>query len=351
MKKSISVLLMMLLVMTMAACGSTQQPAGGGDDTQGNNASADPVVNLTLGTTSAAEDLQTKALEKFAELAKEKSGGSILISVFPASQLGDATTEMESVIAGGQDMFMESELTYLNNYGIEELGAESFGPVATRERIITASNSEWLEECRETFRQNNGVVTVGYNFYRQPIVMATQKEMNTLDDFKGYKLRVVPSESTLASYSALGFNPTSVAYNEVYLSLSQGVIEGTIGALDAMYTMKFYEVAPYILKLGVSTTNMACWINEAKWNTLTENQQNILKETCAEAGDWYSQENEIMIEEYIEEMEAQGAQVKEASDELWAQCFEIWEEAAKEFEAEGKMPVGSYDKLDEAANG
>ena len=132
MKKILALVLALVMVFAMTACGAkTEAPAG---DTP----ASDPVVKLTLGTTSAAEDLQTKALEKFAELAKEKSGGSIQISVFPASQLGDAVTEMESVIAGGQDMFMESELTYLNNYGIKELGAESFGPVATREKIKTA---------------------------------------------------------------------------------------------------------------------------------------------------------------------------------------------------------------------
>lgn len=341
MKKFTSLLLCAVFLLSLAACG--QSPAGG-------PTSNEPKLTLSLGTTSAADDLQTKALERFAKNVSEKTNGNITINVLPASQLGDAVTEMESMISGGQDMFCEAELTYMYNYGIEACAVECFGVVDTTEAITKFSGSDTAKELREDFRKLNGIVTVGYNFYRQPIVMATKMPLATMDDFAGVKLRVVPSEATIAAYEALGFSPTSVAYSEVYLSLSQGVIEGTIAPLDAMYTMKFYEQAPYILKLGTAVTNVAIWMNEAKYNQLSDSQKQIIAECCAEAGDWYTQENTTVVDGYVAAMEAAGAVVAEPSAELLAQCSQRWSELAKQYEADGKVPAGSYDKLYSAAH-
>lgn len=345
MKKLISLLLCATFLLSLAACSqspASESSAPGASEPAPVN---EPKLTLSLGTTSAADDLQTKALERFAENVSEKTGGNITINVLPASQLGDAVTEMESMISGGQDMFCEAELTYMYNYGVEACAAENFGIVDTPEALAKFSASDEANELREQFRELNGIVTVGYNFYRQPIVMATQMPLATLEDFAGVKLRVVPSEATIASYEAIGFSPTSVAYSEVYLSLSQGVIEGTIAPLDAMYTMKFYEQAPYILKLGTAVTNVAVWMNEAKYSQLSDNQKQIIAECCAEAGDWYTQQNTEVVNGYVASMEAAGAVIAEPSDELVAQCSERWSELAKQYEADGKLPAGSYDKL------
>lgn len=90
----ISALLSMALVTSMLM--------GCGSDTSKNTAASDPSVStdlesydfsqdekvvLTAGGIQSAEDTVTLAMEKMAELASEKSGGTIQISVSPAAQL------------------------------------------------------------------------------------------------------------------------------------------------------------------------------------------------------------------------------------------------------------------------
>lgn len=300
---------------------------------------------MTLGTTSAAQDLQTKALEMVAQRANELSGGTLTISVFPASQLGDANAQMESMIVGSQDMFMESQLAYMASYGVPELYVESFGLMRTRERLQKFLESDLFAEYKEKFREANGVVIISNNYYRNPIVLGFKDQLTELEDFEGYKLRVIPSESTLFTFQALGFNPTSVSYNEVYLALSQGVVQGTLAPFDGMYSMKFYEVAPYILKLAPSLTNMCIYMNEKKWNMLSDNQRAILKQAGDEAGDWYTEQVAAVYATYAAEMEAGGAVIMEPSQELSDAADEIWAAAAKEYEALGKLPEGTYDAV------
>ena len=60
---------------------------------------------LRLGGVHAPNSFETQALNKFAELASEKSGGSLQIKVFPAGQLGAAQTMIDMISTGAIDMF------------------------------------------------------------------------------------------------------------------------------------------------------------------------------------------------------------------------------------------------------
>src|SRR5690606_5490387 len=62
-------------------------------------------ADLRLGGVHAPNSFETRALEKFAELAKQKSGGSVTIEVFPAGQLGDERTMIDMIGTGAIDMF------------------------------------------------------------------------------------------------------------------------------------------------------------------------------------------------------------------------------------------------------
>lgn len=355
MKKRFAALLLAIAMLTLTACGGnqTQTPNTPGDkenslevqtpETQ--DVSKDPVVKLTFGGTAAAEDLITRGMERIAETCKERSGGSIQISVFPASQLGDAVAQLESMVGGGQDMMIEAQGSYMQQYGVKDAAINSFGLVGTQELLAKELKSDMWKELEQQFKAETGIETLANNWVRQPTVIASKVPLRTIDDFSGVKLRVVPSKTTTAVYEALGFAPTPVAYSEVYLSLSQNVIDATIASFDAMYTMAFYEVAPYITKYGNSCTNVAVWINGSKFDSMTPAQQEILREACVEAGDWYVQESNAVMDDYIAKMEANGATIIDVDDAFRNTCNEKLRDTALQFESEGTWSEGLYEKL------
>ncbi len=339
MKKVLALLLALMMLAALVGCGQ-----GGAKKEE------EKSFSFTLGTTSAADDLQTKALERFAANVKEKTDGKIDITVYPASMLGDANAEMEAMIAGTQDMFMESEAGYLDAYGVHEAAAMGVATTATPSQAKTLAESAYMASLREKFRELNGVVTISYNWYRNPIVIASTKKLEKVEDFQGVKLRVVPSEITIKTYGALGFKCTSISYNEVYLSLSQGVVDATICPFDGYYTMKFYEVAPYCLYFG-SNTWMNLWMNEAKYNQLSDNQKAIFKECAEEAGVWYTNEAAAARQPYIDACEAAGCQFIDVSDEMLQECLDLMAVVSYEQEDAGVIPKGSYDKMIAASLG
>ena len=73
-----------------------------------------------------------------------------------------------------------------------------------------------------------------------------KKQIKTPKDVKGVKLRTVASKVQQELVKLLGGVPTSIAWPEVYTSLSTGVVDGTKNGVVDIMTVKFDDVLKYI---------------------------------------------------------------------------------------------------------
>ncbi len=344
----LAVIIVLAMMLSLSACGSSSSTeTAASDDTASQSSgdvSNDPVVTLSFGSTSSAEDLITQAMQRVADTCAEKSGGSIVINIFPASQLGDATAQLESLSSGGQDMFIESQASYMQTYGIADAGACSFGVVSTQEKLAALIDSDVWAEWEQQFLETTGIATISNNWIRQETVICSKTPLETIDDFKGVKIRTVSSETTIAVYNALGFSSTPISFSEVFLSLQQGVVDATFGTKDNIYTNSFYVEAPYILMWGPSCTNLGVWINNAKLESMTEAQRQILIDACNEAGEWYTNAANEQTEGYVEEMVAAGATLTYLSDEDTDAANNILVELGRSYEG-SKFSEGVIDRI------
>ncbi len=52
-------------------------------------------------------------------------------------------------------------------------------------------------------------------------VMTTNKKIESIEDFKGQKIRTMENKYHLAFWQEIGANPTPMAFSEVYIGLQQ----------------------------------------------------------------------------------------------------------------------------------
>jgi tripartite ATP-independent transporter DctP family solute receptor len=90
------------------------------------------------------------------------------------------------------------------------------------------------------------------------------KPINSPEDLKGLKIRVMQSPEFLALYKAYGAIPVPMAPGEVYTAIQQGVIDGIETSLSASHTLKIHEVAKYGTSLGEVLAQNPMGVN-AKW--------------------------------------------------------------------------------------
>lgn len=107
-----------------------------------------------------------------------------------------------------------------------------------------------------------------------------KKKINTPADLAGIKLRMPPGEGWQFVGTAMGANPTPLAFTEVYTALQTGAIDGQDNPMGAVKSMKFYEVSSQIVKTGHLIANNLFAISLAKWNSLSPVQQKTVQEAA-----------------------------------------------------------------------
>lgn len=366
MRRITCLLLSLICILFLCSCGDTNTaepdagteassvpapaPSTASEQPGGPDASGDPVMKLRWGSTLAAEDLVTQSLVRAAGLAYERSGGTIDITVYPASQLGDAVAQIEMCMTGSLDMFSETH-SYLSSYGVPDAGCnEVLFLTRSLDDFARLVGSDLFKGWTDAFLAQTGIRTLSANHIRPAVQLACNTPVRAVADLKGMKIRTIQNISQLASVSALGASPTPIAYSEVYLSLQQGVVDGTLNTLDAMYTMGFYEVVDYMCILDCSYNTVCCWINDAVFQKMTEAQRRILTEVCNECGDWYREQMAEVVSQYVDLM-SETTEVITYSEEEKAGFYDTAAGVMAGLEADGTFSQGLYAQLMEVFAG
>lgn len=109
------------------------------------------------------------------------------------------------------------------------------------------------------------------------------KPVNTIEDIKGVKLRVAPSVIIQKAMDLIGANPMSIPYGEVTTALQNGTIDGEEINITSAGSQKHYEVINYISEVGFYPYPSIIMMNGDYYNSLSEEQKQIIHETFAEA--------------------------------------------------------------------
>jgi len=117
-------------------------------------------------------------------------------------------------------------------------------------------------------------------------LLTTKKQVKTLEDLKGLKIRALGGPQTEAM-KALGAVPTLVPFPDTYLAMQKGVLDGTLTPIGACEIFKFHEVGKYMTHVIIATAPFSIIMNKDKWNSLPPDIQNAIDKECGyEASRW-----------------------------------------------------------------
>lgn len=301
-------------------------------------------LELTMGSTGAADDISTQAMTYMKDYIEEKSGGAIKVNTFPSSQLGAAVDQLEMTGQGSIDLFLEAN--YMTSNGVNEakVGSLTF-TYGSKEDYRKVNESELTQQWKDKFCELNNIKIIANNWYRNGTALVSNREIHTVEDMKGLKVRIPPVDITMECFSELGMNPTPIAYNESLLALQQGIVDAIWCTEDAAYTMGFYEVAQYLIELNSYFDAMYVYMNNDLYQDLTDAQRTLIEEAASKAGEYYSGLADGILEENVSKMKEAGIEVislpPEEVDKLKAPMKDI----ADRCEAAGEWPAGTYDEI------
>ncbi len=185
------------------------------------------------------------AVDRFAELVKQRSGGKIQVKTFPAAVLGGERDNIEQLTVNQVAMTLNGDL--LPNLAAPQYAATVVPFVfPSAEAVYEYWASPIGEKAKEAIRGKVGVEVVAF-MRRGDRHLSAKKAVNTPDDIKGLKLRVPEIPSWVRAWTAVGARPTPVAWPEVFSALQMGVVDAQENPCFNINQAKLYEVQQYLV--------------------------------------------------------------------------------------------------------
>ena len=232
-------------------------------------------VTLRAAHTSAASEPFQIGLQKFADSVEKASNGSIKVEIFPNAQLGDESSVLKSMQSGG------IALSPVSNSPLAEFVPELHLfdlPFLFRDReqtykVVDGPIGRGFEKNAEA----KGLILLGFFEAGIRNVLNSVKPINTLDDFKSMKVRVIPSGINLDTFRALGANPVPIQYSQLYVALQNKTVDAAEAANSNYEAKKFYEVAPHYALVEWQILLAPLVMSKRVYDGLTPQQQEAVR--------------------------------------------------------------------------
>lgn len=243
--------------------------------------SANATVRLKMADALAKDHPTSIVLQEFAKEVQDKTNGQVKIRIFFNAVLGSEPEVLEQLQNGAVDMTRVSAASLENFNPI----FESFTlPYIFRDEshFYRVMEGPVADEVYQATRDNG---FIGLTFFDSGArsFYTKDKQINTPDDLKGQKIRVMNSQTAIRAVQMMGATPTPLAYSEIYTGLQQGVIDGAENNPTALTVGRHGEVAKYYSLDEHMRIPDFLIISNSAWNKLTDDQKKAVKEVAEHA--------------------------------------------------------------------
>lgn len=269
--------------------------------------SASAAVKLKLAHYAEPGHPADVAARTMAKNVKERTDGEVTISVYPANQLGNPNDVLEQNVFGVIDMSLPTQ-GHLSKYSLKFATVMTPFAFKNAQHAYDVLDGPFIEWASPDLEQNNLIYLSNWDWGFRNITN-NRREINEVADVKGLKLRTPPEVQLQSAMSALGGNVTQLAFNELYMALKQGVVDGQENPLSVIYYNKLYEVQNNLALTEHVYNSMVNVISKKKWDKLTPEQQGILKEESVKAGNMMREAMQKEQTALIGKLEAKGMKI------------------------------------------
>lgn len=238
-------------------------------------------ITLHLGHVQQANHPMQTSSEVFADLVAERTGGAVRIVVHPAEQLAGLRAGAEGVQLGTIDMYWTDSGTLGNwapQYGFVSL------PFIFEDFAASIAAMDALEaDIVESMRADLNVERLAWSPSGFRVILSRTKPVHAAGDMRGLKIRVPEIPLYVSAFGALHANATPLPWGDVYSALQTGVVDAVEGPPAAILTSALQEVVQHMTRTNHIMTDLNLLMNLDRFNALTPEQQQIVREAAREA--------------------------------------------------------------------
>lgn len=222
-----------------------------------------------------------KAMAFMAKRVSEISEGKMEIKIYPGGQLGPERTCVELLQIGSLDMTKVSAAVmegFIPAYRVLGLPYMFMGKEHAHKVLDGKIGKDLLLEGTDMWIRGLCFYDAGSrSFY------TIDQPVNSPDDLKGMKIRVMKSNTAVQMIRALGGSPTPISWGELYTALQGGVVDGAENNPPSFYLSHHYEVCKYYSLNEHTTVPDILLISTHTWDKLTAMEKEWIEQAVKES--------------------------------------------------------------------
>ena len=282
--------------------------------------------------------------EIMAKAVAEATDNKFQIQTFAAGEIVPGLAIVDAVQNGNVEIGHTASYYYFGKDPTFAFGTSvAFGPNQRLNQgwYTLGGGKEVLNEfykkynCHSLLAGNTGCQMGGW--YR--------KEINTVDDVKGLKLRIGGFPGRVLQ--KLGAVPQQIAGGDIYPALEKGTIDAAewVGPYDDE-KLGFYKIAPHYYTPGwwEGGSMLFAFVNLDKWNALPKHYQAVLEQAGHVANTWTMAKYDQLNPPALKRLLAGGTKLHAFSPEIMEACYK----AAMELHAEIAKENASFKKVNDS---
>jgi tripartite ATP-independent transporter DctP family solute receptor len=265
------------------------------------------VTVIKMGHALDTEHPVHKAMIFMADKLNEKSGGKVILEVYPGEQLGSEREMIEQVQRGLLDMTkvstspLESFIPSMSVFSVPYLFRDS----EHLWKVLEGPTGKKLLQAGE----EKGLKGLCYYDAGSRSFYTKEKPIMTPADLKGMKIRVQESKTSMQMIRELGASPTPIAWGELYTSLQQGVVDGAENNPPSFYRSSHFEVCKHYSLDEHTMVPDIVLMSLKSWNKLPTDVQKLVQEVADESVQFQRKLWKEDTEKAIETVQTQGVKI------------------------------------------
>lgn len=264
-------------------------------------------VILRMAQASAQDGAIGKSMDAFARDVYEMSNGRLKVETFHNGQLGSERENIESVQMGDLDMAVVNQSVMVNfepTISVFDLPYTIHSTEHADKVFLGDIGKEYLQKLERVRLHGFAIWESGFRNLTN-----SKRPINTADDVKGLRIRVMENKIHQDLWVALGADPVPMSWSDAYTGLQQGAIDGQENPATVIDKNNVIEVNKNMAMTEHVYSTVFIIFSQKVWNRLTDEDRKILNECMDRANISERELSRKMDKEAVQSLAERGMKV------------------------------------------
>jgi len=275
------------------------------------SASAAPIKMKIASVVPETQSTHVAAAKVLKPLIEKNSKGRISVELYPNGQLGGGgdRQQIESVQMGTLQMCVPA-VAALSGFESRFQVFDLPFLFANKKAAYKALDGP-LGVKLNGYLPRLGLINLGYGENGFRMVTNNRGPVTKPSDLKGLKIRTMENPIHMATFRALGANPTPISFGELYTALQQKTVDAQENPSPLIYTSKFYEVQKFCSLTGHVYAATAFLVNKGWYEGLPKDLQKVIADAVAAYRTEQRKLSDKQDKEMLESLRKSGMKINE----------------------------------------